>query len=248
MLPEEIELKRLEIEHEELEESIVGAELELETIKVEISQFQHRYYQGPGRLYAELDDWDAKIAMAEAGLHPDDVDAQLKAKEAEQRAKQSAEEAGVVEKSPPPPPEITSETKQVFRKAAKLMHPDRATSDAERERRNVMMAKVNVAYEKGDIKAIEKLIEEFGEDPEAIDGDDIGARMIKAIRRIAQMKRRVSEIDQELSDAKKHELYELMTYVKETEALGGNPIADLEQDLLRQISERKIYFEELRYR
>jgi hypothetical protein len=70
--------------------------------------------------------------------------------------------------------------------------------------------------------------------------------MIKAIRRIAQMKRRVSEIDQELSDAKKHELYELMTYVKETETLGGDPIADLEQDILKQISEKKIQFEQLR--
>lgn len=245
MLPEEKELERLEAEHSELEENIVTAELELETLKVELAQFQYRYYQGPGRLYAELDQLEAKIAMAEAGLHPDDIDAEFKAKQAEQKAKQSAEEAGLVKKSPPPA-EITAETKQAFRKAAKLMHPDRATTDAERERRNTMMAKVNVAYEKCDLKAIEKLIEEFGQDPEAIEGYDIGARMIKAIRRIAQMKRRVSEIDQELLEAKKHELYELMTYVKETEALGGDPIADLEQDILKQISEKKIEFEQLR--
>lgn len=246
MLPEEKELERLEAEHSVLEESIVRAELELETLKVEISQFQHRYYQGPGRLYAELDDWDAKIAMAEAGIHPNDVDAQIKANEAEKKAKQSAEEAGIVEKSPPPPPDITPETKQAFRKAAKLMHPDRATTDAERERRNVMMAKVNVAYEKGDIKAIEKLIEEFGEDPEAIEGDDIGSRMVKAIRRISQMRKRMADIEDELLEVKTHELFELMSYVKETEEMGANPIADLEQDLLHQISERKIYFEELR--
>ena len=41
------------------------------------------------------------------------------------------------------------------------MHPDRATSDIERERRNVMMAKVNCAYENGELATIEKLIVEF---------------------------------------------------------------------------------------
>jgi hypothetical protein len=245
MLPEEIELERLESEHSELEENIINAELELETLKVELSQFQYRYYQGPGRLYAELDELDAKIAMAEAGLHPDDIDAEYRAKEAEQKAKQSAEEAGIVE-STPPPVDITPETKQAFRKAAKLMHPDRATSEEERIRRNVIMAEVNVAYEKGDIKTIEKLIAEFGQDPEAIVGDDIGSRMVKAIRRIAQIKRRFTEIEEELFEAKKHELFELMTYVKDTEAMGGNPLLELEKDILQQISEKKIQFETIR--
>ena len=91
----------------------------------------------------------------------------------------------MAEKQPPPPPEITPELKQAFRQAAKLMHPDRATTDAERDRRNIIMAKVNVAYAKGDLAAIEKLIIEFGQDPEAITGGDIASRLVKTIRRIA---------------------------------------------------------------
>ncbi|MFI3188166.1 MAG: hypothetical protein QX190_01200 [Methylococcales bacterium] len=43
------------------------------------------------------------------------------------------------------------------------MHPDRATTDAKRDRRNIIMAKVNVAYAKGDQAAIEKLMIEFGQ-------------------------------------------------------------------------------------
>ncbi len=35
------------------------------------------------------------------------------------------------------------------------MHPDRATTDVERVRRNVIMAQINVAYAKGDQAAIE---------------------------------------------------------------------------------------------
>lgn len=243
MLPEEQELARLETDQATLEERVTYSELELETLKIELSQFQYRYYQGPGRLYAELDDWEARIAMVEAGMHPNDVDAQFRAQAAEEQARRSAEEAGMIEKSPPPPPEITPETKQAFRKAAKLMHPDRATTDAERERRNVMMAKVNRAYESGDLQSIEKLIVEFGQDPEAIQGDDLGARMIKAIRRIAQLRSRAEEIDKQLLETRSHELYELMVTVQQAEALGSDPIGDLVQEILRQISERKIKLE-----
>lgn len=246
MLPEEQELKRLETEQGELEEQVAAKEFELETLKIELSQFQYRYYQGPGRLYVELDEWDACIAMAEAGQHPEDVDVQIKAKSAQEQAQRSAEEAGIFERAPPPPPDITPETKQAFRQAAKLMHPDRATTDEERERRNVMMAKVNRAYEQGDLATIEKLIVEFGQDPEAIQGDDIGARMIKTIRRIAQLRRRLTELEKELEQQRRHELYELMTTILETEAMGGDPIGDLMKELMRQISERKIQLEILR--
>ena len=100
MLPEEQELQRLETEQVALEEQVTSNEFELETLKIELSQFQYRYYQGPGRLYVEIDEWDARIAMAEAGQHPDDVEAQIRAKAAQEQAQRSAEEAGIVERTP----------------------------------------------------------------------------------------------------------------------------------------------------
>ena len=59
MLPEEQELIRLEAEQTELEEQVTSAELTLETSKTETAQFQHRYHQTVGRLYAQLDELDA---------------------------------------------------------------------------------------------------------------------------------------------------------------------------------------------
>lgn len=245
MLPEEQELNRLESEQNELEEQVTSAELSLETLKTELSQFNYRYNQSVGRLYVELDELNAHIALVQAGQHPDDVEAQFRAQAAQEQAKKSAEEAGLIE-SKPPPPEITPEIKQAFRQAAKLMHPDRATSDAERDRRNVMMAQVNRAYESGDLAAIEKLIVDFGQDPEAIKGDDTGALLIKAFRRIAQLRCRLADAQQEIAEQQQHELYELMTTVLETEAMGGEPLVDLAQHLMQQISERKIQLEMLR--
>jgi hypothetical protein len=248
MLPEEQELNRLESEQTTLEDQVASDELTLETLKAESAQFEYHYYQTVGRLYVELDELIAQIARAEAGLDLDNAEAQAEAEAAEEQARKTAEEAGVVEKQPPPPPEITPELKQTFRQAAKLMHPDRATTDAERDRRNIFMAQVNVAYGKGDQTAIEKLIIEFGQDPEAITGGDIASRLVKTIRRIAQLRRRATEVAREIELLKQTELIELMTTITEAKALGGDPLADLAQQIMRQISERKIELEMIRQR
>lgn len=243
MLPEEQELARLVTEQAELEETVSSAELQLETTKVELARFQHRYYQTVGRLYAELDDIEARIAGKLADASPEDEYAQEHAEAAQEKARKSAEEAGIAEKTPPPPPEITPELKRVFKKASLLMHPDRATTEQEQRRRHELMVKVNLAYKSGDQTAIEKLIVEFGQDPEAITGEDVGARWTKAIRRIAQLRRRLAEIKSELEALERTEVFELMRTVIEAEAMSGDPLGDLSRELMRQISERKIALE-----
>lgn len=243
MLPEEQELARLEAEQAALEEQVTTAELALETSKTETAQFQHRYHQTVGRLYARLDELDALLARVQAGLSPDDAAAQAHAQAAEQQAKASAEEAGLIEAQPAPPPVITPELKLAFRQAAKLMHPDRATTEPERLRRTALMAQVNLAYERGDQKAIEKLVAEYGQDPEVITGGDVASRIVKAIRRIAQLRRRMEEMKQE-TDAMQHtEIFQLRQVTEEAEAMGGNLLGELAQRLMQEISERKIRLE-----
>ncbi len=243
MLPEEQELIRLETEQTELEEQVTSAELTLETSKTETAQFQHRYHQTVGRLYAQLDELDAQITKVQAGLSPDDAAAQAHAQTAEQQAKASAEEAGLIEAQPSPPPVITPELKLAFRQAAKLMHPDRATNEPERLRRTALMAQVNLAYERGDQKAIEKLVSEYGQDPEAITGGDVASCIVKSIRRIAQLRRRMGEVQQQMDAMQQTEIFELKQTIEETEAMGGDPLGDLAKQLMQELSERKIQLE-----
>lgn len=247
MLPEEQELIRLESEQAELEEQVTSAELMLETSKTETAQFQHRYYQTVGRLYVQLDELDAQIANAQVEHAPDDAVAQAHVQATEQQAKKSAEEAGLIEAQPAPPAVITPELKLAFRQAAKLMHPDRATNEPERLRRTALMAQVNVAYERGDQKAIEKLIKEYGQDPEAIIGEDVASRIVKAIRRIAQLRRRMGEVQQQMDAMQQTEIFHLKQTIEETEAMGGDPLTDLAQQLMQEISERKIQLEIARH-
>jgi hypothetical protein len=243
MLPEEQELVRLEAEQTLLEDQVTSAELLLETNKTEIAQFQYRYYQTVGVLYARLDELDAIIARLQAGLLPDDATVQAQAEAAEQQARSSAEEAGLIEAQPLPPPAITPELKLAYRRAAKLMHPDRATNESERLRRTALMAQINVAYECGDQQAIERLVAEYGQDPEAITGEDVASRIVKAIRRIAQLQRRINEIHLETELQQSQEMYQLKKTIEETEAMSGDPLGDLAKQLMQEISEREISIE-----
>ena len=240
---QELELVKLEAEQTQLEEQVALFELERETTKTDVARFQKRYYDTVGRLYVELDKLFAGIGQQEAAANPDDIEVQKQARAAQERARQSAEEAGLIEAQPEPPAEITPECKKAYRKAAMLMHPDRATSDAERGRRTQMMAQVNLAYERGDQAALEKLIIEFGEDPEAITGVDAASRMMKSARRIAQLRRRMAEIEQELDGIREAEIFHLMTTVEEAEAMGDNPLGELAAQLLQEISRRRVALE-----
>jgi len=240
MLPEEKELARLESEQTKLKEQVLSAVLILETTKTETSQFQHRYYRAVGRLYAQLDALDAQIANLRAAQAPDDAPLRAHARAAKERATKSAEDAGLAEAQLEPPPVITSGLKQAYRRAVKLMHPDLAVTEHERQRRTELMALVNLAYERGDQRAIEKLIDEFGQDPEAILGEDIGSRIVKAVRRIAQLRRRLGEIQQEIETHKKAEIFQLGQDVEKAEAIGNDPLGDLAKQLMQEISERQI--------
>lgn len=247
MLPEERELARLEGEQAELEEQVIHAELAMETCKTETLQFQHRYYLAVGQLYAQLDELDAQIAVLQAQLHPSDQFAQEHARAAERQARRSAAEAGLIESQVVPPQPLTMDIKQAYRRAARLMHPDRATTEAERQRRTDLMARVNRAYESGDQRTIEKLIEEYGHDPEAIGGDDIGSRIVKAIRRIAQLRRRLEEARRELEVLQQSELFQLRQDIEDGEGMGGDPLGELARQLVRELAERRVRLEMLRH-
>ena len=119
------------------------------------------------------------------------------------------------------------------------MHPDLAVTEIERLRRTALMAQINLAYKRGDLQAVERLIKEHGEDPEAIVGEDVASRIVKTIRRIAQLRRRITQIEQKLEAIKNTDVYRLMQTIEDREAKGGDPLGDLARHLKTQISEKK---------
>lgn len=66
---------------------------------------------------------------------------------------------------------------------------------------------------------------------------------MKAIRRIAQLRRRQEEVKLELETRKQAEIYQLKQTIEESELMGGDPLGNLAKQLMQGISERKIQLE-----
>jgi hypothetical protein len=108
------------------------------------------------------------------------------------------------------------------------------------------MAKVNEAYQNGDEKRLEQILSEWQYDPENVPGEDIGAQLVKVIRKIAQVQKRIAAIEAEVAVLKGAEIYALMEKVKESEKEGMDLLIEMSGYLDVQIDERKKYLDFLK--
>jgi hypothetical protein len=231
LAPEEIELAKKRALLERLKDSLADREEEMADIRAELERFEAKYTMEVGRLYAELDDIEAQIAEEELRVHPDDDEIQQKAEDARQRAEQSAAQAdeerweGCNFRWQP-----TAEAKKAYHKLARLIHPDLAIENEERERRHELMAKLNDAYSAGDQTLLNKLVEEYRDSPDLVQGSSIGDELIRKIRQISQVKGRLKELRAERLELELSELFVLRQKVT-SEMLEG-------RNLLKQMAER----------
>ena len=127
----------------------------------------------------------------------------------------------------PPAPEV----KALYREAAKRIHPDLATDGAEKERRTTLMAALNAAYDAGDADAIQRILDGESSRPEAIVGDDIGAQLMRVIRKIAQVRGRFTELVALNAALRSDPLFVLFDTSREEWEAGGDPLAADEESL-----------------
>jgi hypothetical protein len=189
-----------------------------------------------GRLYAELDEIEAEIAEEEVKVHPNDAEIKRKAEEARSRAEKSAAEAdeenweACTFRWQP-----TLEAKKAYHKLARMIHPDLALDQEERERRHELMAKLNDAYSAGDQDLLNKLVEDYRDSPELITGESVGDDLIRVIRQIAQVKNRLAEIKNEKNLCELSELFVLQKKVDSEMREGRNLLKQMAQRTLTHI-------------
>ncbi|MEP6850887.1 MAG: J domain-containing protein [Acidobacteriota bacterium] len=231
LAPEGIELNRKRALLERLKDRLADKEEEMADLRAELEQFEAKYTMEVGRLYAELDEVEAEIAEEEVRIHPSDEEIKRKADDARLRAEESAAQAaeenweGCTFRWQP-----TIEAKKAYHKLARLIHPDLALDQEERDRRHDLMAQLNDAYSAGDQNLLNKLVEEYRDSPDLIKGDSIGDEIVRAIRQIAQVRNRVSELKKEKNIIELSELFVLQRKVEEEMREGRN--------LLRQMAQR----------
>jgi hypothetical protein len=232
--PEEEEVFRKREELAAIRAILAERELELVDLRSQLAAFEGHYLRQVGALYAELDDWKARIAELQARLNPSAA-SQAQAQEAREQARQTYEDAhGKASETHDfaPSPEL----KRMYREAAKRIHPDFATDAGDLERRTRFMAEANRAYEAGDADALQRILDEYEDGAEAVKGEGIGAELIRIIRQISAAKARVSAIEQELAALRQSEIALLKKQAEERELEGRDLLAELAAAVREQIA------------
>ncbi|MGC8635229.1 MAG: JAB domain-containing protein [Candidatus Limnocylindrales bacterium] len=234
----------------ELTERVAAEEADFATLGAEFARFRVTYLARFAPLYAELDRLDAEIARLLAGrLPPEGTEAEAaraRAAEAEARAAESASAAEDAERQPEAPPAPSAELRSLYHLLAKAIHPDLADAEEERARRTERMAAANAAYAAGDEAALRRLWEDEQARPEAISGDDVGARLIRVLRKIAQVRRRFTELAELRGALEGDAMWALFDTVRAQTGQGGDPLGAIETGLRAKIGSARAQLTALR--
>lgn len=230
ILPEEIELEKKLRVVDRLAERLADREEEMADLREELGRFEACYTMEVGRLYAEQDELEAQIAEEELKLVPDDEEIKKKVEELRRLAEESAARAAEAENHAAEKWEPSAEARKAYHDLARVIHPDLALDAKEKDRRHTLMAELNQAYSSGDQTKLKKLSAELRLSPEAVQGGGVGDELVRAIRQIAQIRKRFEELEEEKTKAETSELFDLCQKV-EAENVEG-------RDLLRHMAER----------
>lgn len=241
--PEEQEMLRKREELGAIRTTLAERELELVDLRSQLAVFEGHYLRQVGSLYSELDEWKARISELHAQLDPS-ASANARAHEAREQARQTYEDAhGKASETRDfiPSPEL----KGLFREVAKRIHPDFCRDERDLERRTRFMAEANRAYAEGDAESIQRILDEYQDGEDAVDGEGIGAELIRIIRQISQAKERLAAIGQELAALRQSEIALLKKQAEDSEQAGRDLLAELATAVREQIERAKKEYEDL---
>jgi hypothetical protein len=99
----------------------------------------------------------------------------------------ASEDDAPTEDAEAPPEDEALSLKRLYRRLARLLHPDLAQTDAERERFSTLMVSVNLAYEAGDTTTLELIAAKVGagEEFDSVSEDERLAHLERRIRTLS---------------------------------------------------------------
>lgn len=246
--------ERLEKAVRAAEAALIEYEIAVETFRVEVENFSRLHHQRLGPVYARLDELDAQIAEAVAA-HTGDPEDIRKAEEkrgavlpmprveelffgwVDSDGMLPEAQAMLNEQSVSPPSRVrpSEEARKAYRELVRKAHPDLAQDDAERERREAFLVRVNKAYADGDSRALAALAEEWDAGPlpepvaELIRSEELYARLEWLARRKEMLADMAAELEESAIGAM------LKMAPDDPDAL----LEEIAEQLLGQVAERE---------
>ncbi|MDE3108320.1 MAG: hypothetical protein KGL02_00120 [Acidobacteriota bacterium] len=129
--------------------------------------------------------------------------------------------------------------KRLYRDVAKRIHPDLTSDRDDRLKRQQLMAEANQAYEQADETRLTQILAQYECSPESVKGEGPGAELVRVIRRLSQARGRLAEIEAELQQLVRSDLYELKERVGEAEKYGRDVLKEMTQKVEAQIAQAR---------
>lgn len=234
--PEEEELDQKQAELASLEAELVQKELDLATLRGELRAFEGEYFQVIGKLYVELDTILAQIADLLARRFREARAAQASAESARAQAEHSASEfeaqGGSACRFEAPP-----ELKKLYREVARQLHPDFSADEKLRRERERLMTEANLAYQRGDEARLRALLSQWEASPDTVEGEGVAATLLRVIRKTSQVRARLSEIEEEMHELTRSDICQLHRRLEQAGESRETLLAELREDLDRQIEQ-----------
>lgn len=234
--PEDEELAKKKSELAELETELADRELYLVSLSAELAAFEQRYLKIVGIRYARLDEIKAQMAEQAARKKTGDADAQKFARQARAQATQSHLTVEEREEKNPSSPSESQELKSLYREVAKRVHPDLSLDEGDRAVRERLMSDANRAYAAGDVTRLRHILEEYETSPDTVRGEGVGAELVRTIRKITQVKKRLTEIEKECEEMLASELAKLKAKAEQHQKMGRNLLEEMAKQVDQQIA------------
>lgn len=220
---QQIERLKATIQKQEAEQRTLYAEVH--ALREEIAPFEARY----DRIVQPVVDRVSAVEAAIEQLRHRDLSQQFTQQATDSAPKQPGRKAKTRQRD--------ESLKQIYRRLARLYHPDLATDDADRERRNRLMAQINDAYAEQDKEALLALDQNAPQGkPEPVAPDRVQIPLdVLALRRLQQTS---ADLATQIADLKieHHDLmYGTLMDLKIQEKLTGKDVlGDLAKSFEKQ--------------
>lgn len=221
--PEEIELDRKRSELVRVQKQLAERERVFTAFKTEIRMFEQVYEDILGTRIAELEELEWQLSGL---LGVEEVTTVTGASERDEAFAFSHQRTDLLDDDLPLDVPQKS-LKNLYREVAKAIHPDLASDEHERLRRQELMAVANHAYEVGDRSVLEDILCDLELGPDVHSELDVAMELVRVIRQIARVQQNIHAVNRQIEELKTTDIYCFKLRVDEALSDGIDLMAEM---------------------